>query len=84
MSLSKIENLAHEPHVFRLTQSFRATGGTTIVIVSMDGSIVHLLEDDAYWNGEFQSGEHRIYVEGHWNLLDNNIYLGHRVTGHDW
>lgn len=82
--MSEIKSLAHEPHIFRLTQSFVPGGPTNIVIVSYDGSIVHLLQDDSYWNNQFECGEYRIYVKGHWDLLDNNIYLGERVEGQTW
>ena len=82
--MSEIRSLAHEPHIFRLTQSFLPGGDVNIVIVSFDGTIVHLLQNDEYWKNEFKSGEYRIYVKGHWDLLDNNIYLGERVEGQTW
>lgn len=81
----KLRPLAHEPHIFRLTLSFRVTGGTTIVVVSDDGSIVYIMDATPEWLGQFAAGEHKIYVSGHYDLLDNHIYLGQRVPDPvDW
>jgi hypothetical protein len=80
-----VRKLAHEPHIFRLTLSFHANGTTSIVVVSEDGSIVYLMEATSDWLGEFKAGEHKIYVSGHYDLLDNHIYLGKRVPDPmDW
>jgi hypothetical protein len=67
-----------------LSQTYKAGGGALIVIVSWDGSIVHMLDDDDYWNNQFPSGVNKLYVEGHWDLLDHNIYLGRVIPGLDW
>lgn len=82
--ISNSRSITREPHIFRLTQSFLPGGGVNIVIVSFDGSIVHILQNDDYWNSEFKCGENRIYVKGYWDLLDNNIYLGERVNDQSW
>lgn len=54
------------------------------MVVSYDGSIVYIMDAEDHWLREFKSGEAKIYVDGHFDLLDNNIYLGARVEGHDW
>lgn len=81
----KIAKLSHEKHIFRLTLSFLPGGVTKIVVVSEDGTIVYVMDSDEYWLNEFKSGEHKIYVDGHFDLLDFNIYLGKRVPDpEDW
>lgn len=80
----KISKLSQEQHIFRLTLSFLPGGVTKIVVISFDGSIVYVMDSDEYWMREFKSGEHKIYVKGHYDLLDNNIYLGSRVEDQDW
>lgn len=74
-----VTKLSHEQHVFRLTLSFQPGGATKIVVISYDGSIVYVMDSDEYWMNQFKSGEHKIYVKGHFDLLDGNIYLGDRV-----
>lgn len=77
--------LTKEPHTFRLTLSFQPGGATKIVVVSYDGSIVYIMDSDDYWLNQFKSGEHKIYVNGHFDLLDTNIYLGQRIEQpSDW
>jgi hypothetical protein len=80
-----IEKLSREAHIFRLTLSYGSGGATNLVIVSADASIVYVMANDDYWANQFKSGEHKIYVQGYYDLLDNNIYLGHRVEDPtDW
>jgi len=43
------------------------------------------MDSDEYWANQFKAGEHKIYVKGHYDLLDQNIYLGERVEDPaDW
>lgn len=81
---SPVKLLSQEPHIFRVTLSFLATGATKMVVVSYDGSIVYVMDADDSWLREFKSGEHKIYVDGHYDLLDCNIYLGKRREDQDW
>lgn len=68
-----------------MTLSFQPGGQTKIVVVSYDGSIVYVMDSDEYWLNQFKSGEHKIYVTGYYDLLDQNIYLGERVPNpEDW
>ena len=80
----QVKQLSRESHIFRLTLSFQAGGGTKIVVVSYDGSIVYIMDADDSWVREFKSGEYKIFVEGYYDLLDNNIYLGKRVADQSW
>lgn len=81
----QVEKLSHEPHTFRLTLSYQPGGATKLVVVSEDGSIVYVMDSDDYWANQFKAGEHKIYVKGHFDLLDQNIYLGARVPNPtDW
>lgn len=84
--MNQTSSLVQEPHIFRLTLSFRLSdAGTTIVIVSEDGSIVYIMDATDDWLREFKTGERKIYVEGYYDLLDHNIYLGKRVSDPvDW
>ena len=54
------------------------------MVVSYDGSIVYIMDADDSWVREFKSGEYKIFVEGYYDLLDNNIYLGKRVADQSW
>lgn len=80
----QVSQLSREEHVFRVSMSFVAGGGTKLLIISYDGSIVYMMDADDHWVREFKSGESKIYVDGYYDLLDNNIYLGKRVEGHSW
>lgn len=80
----QVSQLSREPHIFRVTLSYVAGGGAKLVIVSYDGSIVYVMDADDTWVREFKSGENRIFVEGFYDLLDCNIYLGKRVEDQNW
>lgn len=49
------------------------------MVVSEDASIVYIMDADDQWVREFQSGENEIWVQGYFDLLDKNIYLGSRI-----
>lgn len=79
----QVQRLSQEAHIFRLTLSFQVSGPTKMVVVSYDGSIVYVMDAD-HWIKEFPSGSNKIYVDGYYDLLDCNIYLGKLRNDQDW
>ena len=68
-----------EYHIFRATLGFSPKGKSKLTVVSWDGTIVYVMDADAYWVSQFNSGEHKIYVKGYFDLNDRMIYLGEKI-----